>query len=426
MLLRFAATLGVRGGAAAASFLMHMLIANLLGAEGVGLFALTLVAAQGLADLGRFGLNQTVVRHAAPHLASGAPEAARPYIATAFTVPLCLAGAAAALACGLSLSGLGALWLGSSAHAGVLAAMVWSAPPLALMMVAGGVLQASGRPAVASFVEAGALPLGLLALLGTSLLAGAPRLDDPLSMTLAYVAAAGGAALLGAALAPARLMDPRRADGPMLRASHPILTAHLLGYAMRSAPLLAVGLFGTLEEAGLFSVAWRAAMLLTILLTAINTVMARQFAVAWGDGDAARLQREFDLSLKALLGLGLPAVAVLGLAAGPALSLFGAEFAEARGLLWALLAGQIGNLATASGGSLLMMTGHERALRWNMAVCAAATVALSLALTPIWGAAGAAAAASLSLTLQGALAAWQAARLAGVRLLWLRGPGAAG
>ena len=97
----------------------------------------------------------------------------------------------------------------------------------------------------------------------------------------------------------------------------------------------------------------------------------------------------------ALSGLAI-ALPLLDLA-GFVLSMFGDSFTAASGALRILLLGQLVNAATGSVGSLLTMTGHERAAAVVLAVAAAAQIALGLVLIPRLGAEGAALANTASL-----------------------------
>ena len=85
-----------------------------------------------------------------------------------------------------------------------------------------------------------------------------------------------------------------------------------------------------------------------------------------------------------------PVTLVLLAAPGFILQLFDAQFAEGAWLLRILALGQLVNVATGSVGYLLMMTGHEKLMRNNIAVWAVVNLAGNLVLVPRYGTVGAA------------------------------------
>jgi O-antigen/teichoic acid export membrane protein len=119
-----------------------------------------------------------------------------------------------------------------------------------------------------------------------------------------------------------------------------------------------------------------------------------------------------------LLALALlaaaPAIVLLLGVPGPLLSLFGPGFAGGGGVLRVLALGQFAGVLFCGGPTALEMTGHGPVLRRLNVRALILCVALSLVLTPLWGAAGTAWATSLTLFAYYATVAWKARRLLGV------------
>lgn len=418
VLRRSAATLATRALATGLTFAMHVLVARLLGAAGTGVFFLSLAIARGAVEFGRFGLHQSVIGFVAPALREGDRAGAARFAGSGGVIVLALATAAAA-----ALSAFCALALPAAApeRADVWAlttVFAWSAAPLTLLGYLCGVPEAMSRPAAASFLEAGAIPsltgIGLLAAAATGTASSA--VAAALYMAASALAAAAAAALTARGLGAAPRMT-RREAAMLLSASHPLVVVNIAGYAVQYAPLLILGAFGSVAEAGIYSLIQRMTMALSILLTAVNGVMRSRFAVAWREGRIDRLQADLDAAGLMPLGAGVPAIVVLTIFAPEALALVGPEFVDGALALTVLLAGQLVNMATASTGAVLAMTGHERLLRRNNVIAAACCTALSAGLIPFHVMLGAALALSASIALQSVLSAVQARRAVGVLVL---------
>jgi O-antigen/teichoic acid export membrane protein len=111
------------------------------------------------------------------------------------------------------------------------------------------------------------------------------------------------------------------------------------------------------------------------------------------------------------MGLSLAAAVPLLLLPGSVLSIFGPGFHSGGEALQLLTVANLVNAFAAFNGLLLMMTGHARKAAGAAASALTLNVALSIALVPIWGAAGAATAALASVALRNALNSWQTRRL---------------
>ncbi len=411
-------TFAARGLAAGAAFLMHMLIARVLGAAGTGLFFLSLAVLRGALVFGVFGLNQSVIRFSAPLVSEGARAAAGRMMGSAGTIALAFGLAAAGIVSLASVFVLPALFPARAELWDLTAIFVWGAVPLALLMVGAGAVQSFSRPALASLLEVAAAPLMVSAALAALALAGAVSSQGVAWLYMAAVALSAGIAWAAARTWLKAPIAPRRHEaGLLLRASHPLLVAAIMRWIIQNAPLLILGLVAALAEAGVFSVAHRLAMTLSILLAAVNNVMFARFAVAWKQDRRDQLEAELHLGALMLIAAGAPVILALAVFRSEILALLGPEFVGGGPFLLILLAGQAVNLLTASSGAVLSMTGHERALRRNGLLSGAACLALSALLIPTFGGIGAAIALSAAMALQSVQAAWQAWRLVGVRPL---------
>lgn len=414
------ATFAIRGFAAGATFVMHLLIARLLGASGTGLFFLSLAIMRGGVEVGRFGQHQSIIRFVAPLLDQGDRPAAARFVAAGTVTTFWISLATSAAICLACLTVMPALFPERQDVWTLTAVFSWAAVPLSVSCIQAGVAQAFGRPAMASVLEVALVPavasLGFLAVA----LATEPSLD---ALVWIYMAASAGVTVYGWLLVRRWLAERgrmRRAEaGELLRVGSSLLVVNGARYVVQNAPLLILGMIAVLDDAGVFSVAHRLSLAVSILLTAVNNVMFARFAVAWRKGERDRLEQELQSSALLLIAMGLPVILILAVFRTEILGLLGDDFERGGMLLLILLAGQLVNLLTASTSAVLAMTGNERALRRNSLISGATSLVVSLVLIPIWGDVGAAIAISAAIAIQNGMAAWQAWTLVGMRVVSL-------
>ena len=149
------------------------------------------------------------------------------------------------------------------------------------------------------------------------------------------------------------------------------------------------------EDAGLYAVATRGAMLISFGLLAVNTALAPAAARMWAAGDIKGLQRVVTVSSRAALLFSLPVAVVFIVWGRTVLQVaFGADFGGGGPALAILSVGQLVNAGVGSVGTLLIMTGHQREAAAGILIGAVLNVLVGLALVPAFGVVGAAIAAN--------------------------------
>jgi O-antigen/teichoic acid export membrane protein len=103
----------------------------------------------------------------------------------------------------------------------------------------------------------------------------------------------------------------------------------------------------------------------------------------------AQLQALITHVARLALGLSVPVLLVLVVAARPVLSAFGPSFEDASGLLILLGFDQLVGAIFGIAGYLLVMTGHQVTAARVIVGCSLLNLALTFALTPLLGAMGA-------------------------------------
>ncbi|HSW12744.1 MAG TPA: oligosaccharide flippase family protein [Solimonas sp.] len=397
--------------AAAAELLLALCIARLLGADGAGMFFVALTAMTMASVLARLGLDNALLRLGAAQSAAGDWPRLRNTAQRALGAALLAAGLATLLLLAGSF-GWSRLQPGSAELASAIGWMALAVAPVALASLYGELLKSVGRVMASQWIGAAGIPfLALLLVLGMGEGLGAH------AAAVAYVAAALATALLGA-LAWHRALPATAATNATTPWS--VLfkgTASLLWIkcARLAAGWLATGalaLWVSVADAGIYSVALRISLALSLFLVSINTVAAPRFAVQASQGDRAGLARTTRLATLAAVLAGGPVLVLLLAAPAWVMSCFGADFgARGASVLVILALGQCVNLLTGPVGYLLLMSGNEQAMRRCTSYGLAAGVAGVLLLTPTMGAVGAAIGTAAAMAVQNLAAAWQARRL---------------
>ena len=160
------------------------------------------------------------------------------------------------------------------------------------------------------------------------------------------------------------------------------------------------------EELALLAIAMRLALLVPMVLTAVNMVVSPRFASLFHKGDIKETEEVLAKSLKLLAVVSLAIFVFMVLFGASVLKIFGEQYTAAGGLLTILVCGQLVNALTGPCGKLLMMSGHEKDVRNSSIIVAVFGVTLALVLTSQYGIVGAATATALTIAVQNIGFAW--------------------
>jgi O-antigen/teichoic acid export membrane protein len=411
-LLRVSAALALRLAGSALGFAAALLLGNLLGTAGYGVYAFTLawVGLLGVAAQGGFPLlllRQLPLYRDQERWGSvrGILRLSRLRVGTASLAILLLAGA---------------IVLGSSPENAVLRGTfglgLCLLPVVSLIQVDQAALQGLNRVLTGQLPDLLLRPLLFIVLLSGCAVISRPNLEPRLVMGLQLLSALSALALLRAALgrelprqAPEAPLGSERAA--FRKASLRLFLINLVMALQTQFDLICLGSLRGSEEVGQYAAASRLAALLSFVLLAVNAVASPVFSSLHGQGKRAELQRYVTVNCRwASLVAGAAALLIL-LYTREFLTFFGSGFDRAAGALTILATAQLVNVGAGSVGTLLMMTGHERDTFSGLAKSAALNVVLSAALIPRYGIEGAAVASGASTIL------WN---LILVRLVWKR------
>jgi O-antigen/teichoic acid export membrane protein len=139
----------------------------------------------------------------------------------------------------------------------------------------------------------------------------------------------------------------------------PLLMANSIQFIKSSVDTLMLGVYMTEDYVGVYNVAFPLASLVVLPLFAADSISAPKFAEFYSTGDSAALKRTFQQTSKLIFLTSLPILIVILLMPGLLLGMVGPDF-EAGALALSILAlGQFVNAISGPVGYYLLMTGDQ-------------------------------------------------------------------
>jgi O-antigen/teichoic acid export membrane protein len=389
--------------AAALGVVTNLLLARLLGAHGLGLYAAAFATVTLVSVFTLGGVPTALVRLLSRYRHRGQADAVRGCLLWAYAQVAALSLAAAGLGA-LAITETGILTgAAQSTYLWALAVL----PLIGIVAVQAGVMHGFEH-VIAAQLPAGIVRPAVFALLlmlwivvagdghGLAGRAGGPATAMALlAAAFACTIVVGGrmsrrysVATVGSA-GPKPAVNWKRWSGLALS----LTSAQLAFVVMQQASLIVLPIVSEAVEAGLMRIALTASILAGLPLAAARNALAPAAARLFASGEGRQLQAlataSSRLSLLACLPIALPLV----LAGGDLLALAAGEgFRAAYPALILLTLAQVCHAGCGAVGIILQMTGHERGAAADLGVAAGIQVLLVCALAPQFGALGAAAA----------------------------------
>lgn len=416
-----AAVLTLRVVSIALEFVAGLVLARWLLAIGYGVYAYVISWVTLLAVPATAGFDRLMLRE------SGALAARREWGQLA---GLHRRARGIVLAAGCAIVGLGFVtadrWLGMAPGGGLTQAfrigllcipfIAWSR-----LNVAG--LQGLGQPVRAGLAEGVLQPLFLLA--GIAAIAGA----DIAPSAAQAVAVYAGAVVISCTVATILMRRALPADAHAvprefrtrvwLRQALPFVFMLGMNVLLTHTDVVMLGWLDSATTSGIYRIAWQVAAVTALPLAAMNASFAPRITMAHAAGNLPQLEAEARRAARLTLLMSLPIAAVLWLAGGRILAIFGAPFTSGYASLAILTFGQLVNAAAGSVGYLLIMTGHERAAAAGLGAAAVSNVLLNAWLIPVLGMEGAALASCVTLIGLNVAFAMLVRRRLGLRMILL-------
>lgn len=378
------------------AFALNVVLARLLGADGVGLYFLALSIVAIASVIGRLGLDNALLRFISSYAAREQWE----NVNSAYTLGMRWAMIASLLVSILVF--LIAPWLAEIQNKPELVEplrwMSLSILPFALFNLHAESLKGLKRIRDALLVQGIGLPLMCLLLIVPFV-----ELSGVLGASVAYALASLLVMLLSywfwrkAAHHDAAVAS----DGvsvELWESCKPLWVVSLMNRGiMLWAPILIVGVWLESSDVGVFSAATRVALLVNLLLVTVNNVVAPKFSELYTKGALRALGSTARQTAGFIALLVLPLFLGLLLGREYVMGIFGQDFVVGSDVLAILLLGQYVNVLSGSVGFLLMMSGNEKVYRNITFVFALIQIGLIVLLTPLLGVEGAAVAVALAL-----------------------------
>lgn len=399
---------GIPGGAVAnaalnaASFAFNLvtalLLSRFLGAAGYGAYAFALAWSTLLAVPAVLGLPSLIVREIVTYRVHHAWGNVRGIIRRSNQAAL-----ATSLTVSLAFASL--LWLIDWPPQRLLRPTLVAlllVPLVVLVSMRQSVMQGFGRVVLGRTPEALASPFFAILLLVTLKVSLGGRFSATWALG-ATVAGASVAAVIGVGLLrrtiPSQVRDatPEYETRSWVLRALPLIAMAAIQTANAQLAVILLGALDSSREAGVFSVANRAAGLMAFLLLATVPTLMPTIAELHERTDTAALQRAVTRAARYVFLGSLPLALVLVAFAGPVLSVFGSDFRSGSTALRILCLGQLVNVATGFVGTILIMIGRAGRLTVGVAAGTALNLGLCAVLIPALGVEGAAIAGAASL-----------------------------
>lgn len=380
---------------AGCAFLLNIAIGRLLGAEGAGFYYLALSVAAISSVVARLGMNHALLRFVSA-------EAAQENWHRVAGVFALATGSVAAASLALSLAVM--------ASAPWIAETLFSEPEMSVVLrwIALGICSFALMTLIAEGLKGLRLVRDAMLVSGViypvvALLIVWPlaRLMGASGAALAYTLATGISALCGLVIWR-RAMAPHRAKREFeiatlwSSASKLWVMATVQNALLPWAPLFLLGIWGNAAESGIFGAATRLAMVISMLLVAINSILAPRFSALYAQERLQELERLAQIFTTLVTVATLPLFAVVFLFAEEIMGLFGPQFVRGDTVLLILVGGQSINVVCGSVGYMLTMTGHEREQRNAVLVGLIVMLAIAALVMPSYPLTGAACATAVS------------------------------
>lgn len=389
--------------AAGMAFLLNIVLARLLGADGSGIFFLAFTIVIIMAGIGTMGMENALVRF----IAANASEKKYGKVLGVYKK--------ANLYCALAAGSFSVIlyfispWISQNLfnkpELGVpLKFMSLAILPLALLNLHAYALQ--GLKKIAESISVLSIFVPLVTSIVALLLVPYFGIN---AAVLGYLLAAFISLTIGLFFWK-KVITPYKNDAKefdakeLLNTSVPLLGVNIMNLIIMWSPIIFIGMWNSSEDVGIYNAASRTAMLTSFVLIAVNSIAAPKFAELYKQGDMVALESLARNSAKLMTLIASPILLFFISAPEYVLSLFGHDFTSGGLILTILAVGQFVNVATGSVGYLLMMSGNEKLLRNNLLFCVSIGTILNIIFIQNYGAVGGAVSAAIVLALQNIVA----------------------
>jgi O-antigen/teichoic acid export membrane protein len=166
---------------------------------------------------------------------------------------------------------------------------------------------------------------------------------------------------------------------------------------MSWADSIIIGIFRSEFDVGVYNVAIKLAMVSSIVLTAVNSIVAPKLSSSFNNNKTLEFKKIVKDSTKIIFFSAFPIILFLFLFPEFLLSIFGEDFIIGKNALLILLVGQSVSVMSGSVGFILQMTGKEKIFQNILFLALLVNIGLNILLIPTYGILGAAIASTISI-----------------------------
>ncbi|MCU7836682.1 MAG: hypothetical protein KZQ83_15710 [gamma proteobacterium symbiont of Taylorina sp.] len=164
-----------------------------------------------------------------------------------------------------------------------------------------------------------------------------------------------------------------------------IWSSMLLNVCFMNLPILVLPHFASTEEIGLFGVAFRLVMLSTTILVSLSALFGPRFVSYYQQKNIKKLKQELHHSQWYSLAAYLPFFIIFTAFPEKILIIFGEEFLAAKNILFILAIAQLINSAAGLAGYFLIMIQHEKMELLSLIITLIITFPIMIVLGNIYG-----------------------------------------
>lgn len=408
-----AAAFSMKMVAAVFGFLLNVVLARQLGATGTGVFYLVLSCISIAIMVGQFGLGQSLLRFVSVGSSQEDWVAVKGVLKLSHRICL-IVSFFITIIIYFSAQLLATYVFHKEGLEGLIKLMALAIIPGALYVLNGYTLQGLNKIKSSIFINGVSTPM-----FGTAMMLVFIPFFGVKGAVLSFVLSAWFTVIVSYYLL--RTFAPQLtgvksdfAVSTLLQSNVPLFWVSLAQLTMVWSSSIMLGVWGTESDVGIFSIANKVAILISFILSCVNTVIAPKFAALYQAGNRKELQEVSVQATVLLCLISTPVLLVLMVYPALVLSIFGGKFIEGVGVLRILALGQFMYVVTGAVGFLLTMSGKETVMRSIMVFSAFLLVGMNFVLIPRFGAMGAAVATSISLVAQNLIIVVAVWRIIGV------------
>lgn len=398
-------------------FLMNLVIVRQIGAHEAGVFFLCLATVSFVANIGRLGLDKSLVRFISAAKSANNTIKLHGVFRKAITwgASSCLIFASLLFAFREPIS---VNIFNKSFLEPVLTIMIIAIPLIGLYTLHASSLQGLKK------ILMSMISLSLIVPLCTLLLLSIFGSNDALDVALIYLVSC--AVALVAANFFWRISTSKKtyqvkfSSAALRQSCIPLWGAVFCNQIVAWSSLIFLGVWGSAEDVGIFAIAQRTALLTSLVLIGVNAIVAPKLSELISQSRHNEVIKIAHLAVRLSLVAALPSFIAITIYPNELLNMFGSEFTMASTALIVLAFGQLINNITGPIEAMLTMSGNESKVGRNFAVGAFLSLLLGILLIPDYGIIGAAVTQAVAVASQNLMGVFQVKRLFGfnVMLFW--------